>query len=181
MLARFATPWLLIFDNAADTASLAAFLPQAGPGRVLITSQNRTWPGHLLDVPMLDRNVAATFLVNRTGDQDALAARDLADELGGLPLALEQATAYIHATGGTLARYLALFQRRRAELLARSEPTGRTTTVASTWALAFDRLQQTLPWAVGLLRLLAFFEPEAIPLPLLLQPRPGLANVLARR
>ena len=99
MLARFATPWLLIFDNAADTASVAAFLPPAGPGRVLITSQNPTWPGHPLDVPMLDRDVAAAFLVNRTGDQDRQAARDLADELGGLPLALEQAAAYIQATG----------------------------------------------------------------------------------
>ena len=80
-----------------------------------------------------------------------------------------------------MARYLALFQRRRAELLARGEPTGCTKTVASTWALAFDRLQQTPPGAVGLLRLLAFYEPEAIPLPLLLQPRPGPPNVLARR
>jgi hypothetical protein len=42
VLARFQAPWLLIFDNAADMASVAAFLPPAGPGRVLITSQNRT-------------------------------------------------------------------------------------------------------------------------------------------
>ncbi|MBV9208673.1 MAG: ATP-binding protein [Actinobacteria bacterium] len=178
VLARFATPWLLIFDNAADTAVVAAFLPPAGPGRVLITSQNPAWPGHPLDIPMLDRDVGAAFLVNRTGDQDRQAARDLADELGGLPLALEQAAAYTHATGGTLARYLALFQERRAELLARAEPGGYTKTVASTWSLAFDRLHQTAPGAVGLLRLLAFYEPEAIPLPLLLQPRPGLAERL---
>ena len=180
VLARFATPWLLIFDSAADLASVAAFLPPAGPGRVLITSQNPTWPGHPLDVPMLDRDVAAAFLVNRTGDQDRQAARDLADELDGLPLTLEQAAAYIHATGGTLARYLTLFQQRRAELLAQGEPIGYTKTVASAWALAFDRLQQTAPGAVGLLRLLAFYEPEAIPLPLLLQPRQGLAECLGR-
>ncbi len=178
VLARLTTPWLLIFDDAADAASVAAFLPPAGPGRVLITSQNPAWPGHPLDVPMLGRDVAAAFLVNRTGDQDRQAARDLADELGGLPLALQQAAAYIHATGDTLARYLALFQQRRAELLARGEPTGCTKAVASTWALAFDRLQQTGPGAAGLLRLLAFYGPEAIPLPLLLQPRPGLAECL---
>ena len=123
-------------------------------------------------------DVAAGFLVNRTGDPDRQAARDLADELGGLPLALEQAAAYIQATGGTLAGYLALFRQRRAELLARGEPTGYGKTVASTWALAFDHLQQTAPGAVGLLRLLAFCAPEAIPLRLLLQPRPGLAERL---
>ena len=178
VLARFAAPWLLIFDNAADMASVAAFLPPAGPGRVLITSQNPNWPGQPLDVPVLDPDVAAGFLVNRTGDPDRQTAWDLADTLGGLPLALEQAAAYVQAIGDTLAGYLALFGQRRAALLARGEPAGYSKTVASTWALAFDRLQQTGPGAVGLLRLLAFCAPEAIPLRLLLQPRPGLAGRL---
>jgi hypothetical protein len=44
VLARFPVPWLLVFDNAADLASVAGFLPPAGPGRVLITSQNPNWP-----------------------------------------------------------------------------------------------------------------------------------------
>ena len=44
VLAGSAAPWLVIFDNAADMASVAAFLPPAGPGRVLITSQNAAWP-----------------------------------------------------------------------------------------------------------------------------------------
>ena len=63
-------------------------------------------------------------------------------------------------------------------MLARGEPTGYDKTVATTWALAFDRLQQSAPGAVGLLRLLAFCAPEAIPLRLLLQPRPELAGRL---
>ena len=179
VLARFPRPWLLIFDNAADLTSVAAFLPPAGSGRVLITSQNPNWPsGQALRVPMLDRDIAAGFLVNRTGDPDRQAAEDLADILDGLPLALEQAAAYTQAIGGTLADYLALFRQRRAELLARGEPTGYDKTVASTWALAFDRLRQTSSGAVGLLRLLAFCAPEAIPLRLLLQPRPGLTGRL---
>ena len=178
VLARFPEPWLLIFDNAADMASVAAFLPPAGPGQVLITSQNPNWPGHAMDVPRLDQDVAAGFLIDRTGDPDRQAALNLADELGGLPLALEQAAAYTRTIGSTLGGYLDLFRRRRAELLARSEPIGYSKTVASTWALAFDRLQQTEPGAVGLLRLLAFCAPEAIPVPLLLQPRPALAAQL---
>jgi len=109
---------------------------------------------------VLDPAVAAGFLVKRTGDPDQQAARDLADVLGGLPLALEQAAAYTQATGGTLAGYLALFRQRRAGLLARGEPTGYGKTVASTWALAFDRLQTAAPSAAGLLRLLAFCAPE---------------------
>ena len=113
VLARFPAPWLLIFDNAAGMASVAAFLPPAGPGRVLITSQNPNWPGQVLEVPVLAPDVAAGFLISRTGDPDRQAAWDLADLLGGLPLALEQAAAYIQATGDTLAGYLTLFRQRR--------------------------------------------------------------------
>jgi hypothetical protein len=178
VLAGFAAPWLLILDNAADMVSVETFLPPAGLGRVLITSQNPSWPGQPLDVPLLDRDVAAGFLVNRTGDPDSRAALDLADLLGGLALALEQAAAYVQATGNTLAAYLALFRQRPAEMLSRGEPTGYSGTVASTWALAFDHLQHTAPGAVGLLRLLAFCAPEAVPLRLLLQPRPVLAGRL---
>jgi len=178
VLATFSAPWLLIFDNAADMASVATFLPPAGPGRVLITSQNPNWPGQPLNVPMLALDVAAAFLVNRTGDPDWQAARDLGGLVGGLPLALEQAAAYIRAAGDTLAGYLDLFRRRRADMLARGEPAGYSKTVASTWALAFERLKHTGQGAVGLLRLLAFCAPEAIPLRLLLQPRPGLAGRL---
>ena len=179
VLAGFAAPWLLILDNAADMASVAAFLPPAGPGQVLITSQNPNWPGQALNVPMLALDVAADFLANRTSDSDRQTAQDLADLLGGLPLALEQAAAYVHAVGDTLAGYLALFRHRRVEMLVRGAPAGYDKTVATTWALAFDRLQHAEPGAVGLLRMLAFCAPEAVPLRLLLKPRPGLAGRLS--
>ena len=61
-------------------------------------------------------------------------------------------------------------------MLGRGEPTGYAKTVATTWSLAFERLESSAPGAAGLLRLLAFCAPEAIPLRLLLQPRPGLAE-----
>jgi hypothetical protein len=174
VLAGYAAGWLLVFDNAPDWAAVAAFVPPAGPGRVLITSRDPFLPpGLALDVPVLDQETAAEFLVCRTGDADEQAALALAGELGGLPLALEQAAAYIQASGNSLASYLALFQRRRADLLARGEPTGYSGTVATTWQLAFEHLQQG---AVGLLRLLANCAPEAIPLNLLLRPRPGVAG-----
>ena len=179
VLAASPAPWLLVFDNAPDRASVAPFVPPAGPGRVLITSRNQLWPpGQVLDVPVLDTDVAAEFLVNRAGDADRRAARDLATELGGLPLALEQAAAYIQASGDSLARYLASFRQRRPALLGRGEPTGYPETVATTWKLAFEDVQHAAPGAAGLLRLLAFCAPEAIPLRLLLQPRPDLAGRL---
>jgi hypothetical protein len=179
MLAAFPREWLLIFDNAPDRASVVAFLPPAGPGRVLITSQSALWSrGQALEVPVLDTGVAAGFLAERTGDPDRQAAWDLADTLGGLPLALEQAAAYVQASGDSLGGYLASFAQRRPEMLRRGEPAGYPETVATTWRLAFEDLQRAAQGAAGLLRLLAFCAPEAIPLRLLLQPRPDLAGRL---
>jgi Tetratricopeptide repeat len=180
VLAAYPRGWLVVFDNVPDPASVAPFVPPAGRGRVLITSRDPFWPGgQALEVPALEPDVAAGFLVNRTGDPDGQTARELAVELGGLPLALEQAAAYVQATGGSLAGYLASFRRRRPEMLVRGEPTGYGKTVATTWSLAFERLESSAPDAAGLLRLLAFCAPEAIPLRLLLQPHPGLAGQFA--
>jgi Swt1-like HEPN/Tetratricopeptide repeat len=177
VLAGFSAGWLLVFDNAPDLASVERFLPPAGPGRILITSQNPNWPhGQSLPVPVLEADVAADFLITRTSDPDVQAARELARELDGLPLALAQAAAYIPATGSTLARYLALFKQRRPDMLRRGEPTGYSRTVATTWSLAFGQVERSAPSAVGLLRLLACCAPEPVPLSLLLQPRPGLAG-----
>ena len=178
VLARFPAPWLLIFDNAPDPTSMAAFLPPAGPGQVLITSQNPNWPGQVLQVPGLGLDVAADFLISRTGDPDEQAAAELAGELDGIPLALEQAAAYMQSTGQSLADYLALFRDARRDVLVRIEPAGYRKTVALTWALAIGRLEQASPSAVGLLRLVAFCAPGAIPLSLLLRPRPGLPGRL---
>src|SRR5690348_10684937 len=118
-LARMNAGWLVVFDNAPDRASVAPFVPPAGPGRVLITSRNPNWPGQALQVPVLQPQVAAEFLVSRTGDADRRAALGLAGELGRLPLALEQAAAYVEASGESLASYLALFRQRRPDMLGR--------------------------------------------------------------
>jgi hypothetical protein len=186
VLAASPEGWLLVFDNALDQAGLQQFLPPAGRGRVLITSQSAVWPlGQAVPVPVLDTEAAAAFLVNRTGDLDHPAATALAEAVDGLPLALEQAAAYTQATGITLAGYLSLFQRRRADLLARGEAAGHPETVVATLELALSRLGEADPVAVGLLRLLACLAPEPVPLALLLADAqiaddldPGVAAVL---
>ena len=142
----------------------------------MITSQFGFWPGRaVLEVPVLDRAVAAGFLLDRTGaagPAEQAAASELAGELGGLPLALEQAGAYMHASGRSIAEYLGLFRARRAELLGKGDPAGYNRRVATTWSLALAALGGAGP-AVGLLRLVACCAAEDIPLDLLL--RPGLA------
>ena len=167
--------WLLVFDNVPDPAAVAGRVPPAGGGRVVITSQFGSWPGRqVLEVPVLDRDLAAGFLLDRTeapGPAEQAAALELAGELGGLPLALEQAGAYMQASGRSIAGYLGLFQVRRAELLGRGDPAGYDKRVTTTWSLALAGLGGASP-AAGLLRLAACCAAEDIPLDLLL--RPGL-------
>jgi hypothetical protein len=171
--------WLLVFDNAPNPTAMRQVLPPAGGGRVVITSQYPHWPGRqALEVLVLDKAVAAGFLLDRTaaaGAEVEQAAEALAGELGGLPLALEQAGAYMTETGRSIGAYLGLFRERKAELLGRGDPAGYDRRVATTWALAFAQLGQSGP-AAGLLRLVACCAAEDIPLGLLLWPRPGLAD-----
>ena len=173
--------WLLIFDNVSGPAAVQGMLPPAGGGRIVITSQYPHWPGgQALEVPVLDRATAAAFLLTRTGaaSTEEEAAGELAVDLGGLPLALEQAAAYMQAVGRSIPEYLSLFRERRAELLARGEPAGYDKRVTTTWALAFAELDRASPTA-ALLRFAACCGAENIPLRLLLQPRPALAWAFA--
>ncbi len=166
--------WLLLMDNVIDPGALRAVMPPAGNGHVLVTSQNPHWPGEqAVAVPVLDHESAAAFLLSHTNDTDTEAARQLATELGGLPLALEQVAAYLNATGESLRSYSELFNKTRASLLTRGGPSGYDKTVTTTWALAFAQLHATEPTAITLLRLLACYAPEDIPYRLLLTTNPA--------
>ncbi|MFF0451547.1 FxSxx-COOH system tetratricopeptide repeat protein [Streptomyces sp. NPDC004609] len=166
--------WLLLLDNVTDERAIRTMLPPAGDGDILLTSRSALWPGPVdLEVPVLDREAAADYLVARSGDTDRAAALALADELGALPLALAQAASYIAATGRTLRWYRAQLGAKRAAVLRRGTPWGYESCVASTWELSVRQLERTEPAAVTMLRLLACCAPDAIPLRLLLAPRDG--------
>src|SRR5204862_2350670 len=106
--------WLLIFDNATDSDSVREYIPQGNAGHILVTSRNANWRGLIkpLSVQAMKSEEATAFLLNRTGQTDEANASELAKELGYLPLALEQAGAFIEATGSTLSHYMKLFQTR---------------------------------------------------------------------
>jgi tetratricopeptide (TPR) repeat protein len=161
--------WLLIFDNADDPATLVAYWPGAGSGHVMITTRNPAWGAiaRPIKVDVLDREEAAAFLLRRVRSQDIETAHMLAEEVGDLPLALEQAGAYIEQTGTTLSAYLALFRRQRRALLAKGSAIAYHATVDTTWQLAIDRVGVTSPAGVDLLRMAAFLGPETIPLSLI--------------
>ena len=108
--------WLLVFDNADQPAALKPFLLDGARGHILVTSRAQDFqdlgiinPVELEKLPIED---ATAFLLKRCGRDAAEAderdaAEQLARELDGLPLALEQAAAYIVAGNGLkFERYL---------------------------------------------------------------------------
>jgi len=126
--------WLLVFDNAQKPSDLDKYLPKIGSGHVIITSRNSFWENlaNVLDVPVFERVESIEFLFKRTDCSDREAADALADAVGDLPLALEQAGAYIKETGYSFNNYLKLFQERRKEILTLKKPINYPEPVATT-------------------------------------------------
>ncbi len=60
--------WLLVFDNVQNQAEVRDYLPPAGNGHILITSQNLNWQdvANALPVKGIDTDDAANFLLKRT-------------------------------------------------------------------------------------------------------------------
>jgi tetratricopeptide (TPR) repeat protein len=164
--------WLLIFDNVDDRSDVAAFLPQRGNGHILITSRESVFQeigiARGLEVVDLDGDEAVRFLLKRTGrdeadPQERTDITELAVELGNLPLALEQAAAYIAETNAAFSDYLASFRKRRVTLLEKASGLVVHDTVAVTWAANFEAVERASPAAADVLRIGAFLAPDAIP------------------
>ena len=110
--------WLLVFDNATTPQELAPYRPPAGGGHLLITSRNPAWGAMATPLPVevLPRTEAVAFLRARADRPGDPAADALAAALGDLPLALEQAGAYVEQTRTSLGGYLELLEERAGEL-----------------------------------------------------------------
>ncbi|MFD1145508.1 FxSxx-COOH system tetratricopeptide repeat protein, partial [Saccharothrix hoggarensis] len=159
--------WLLVFDNAEDAADLRPYMP-SGDGRVLVTTRRQGFRslGPVLDVDVLDRAESVALLRRRVPGVTDDTAGALAEWLGDLPLALEQASAYLEATDLPVAAYLDLLRTRTAEMFGRGRVAGREETLATLWDLSLTALDGQDRAAVQLLDLLAWMAPEPVPLDL---------------
>ncbi|MGE5610935.1 MAG: FxSxx-COOH system tetratricopeptide repeat protein [Bacillota bacterium] len=159
--------WLLIIDNAPSPNVVSHVLPQGRNGNVIITSRNPNWRGvaNPYQLGMLERSEAIQFLRKRTGivETDEAMANRLANALGDLPLALEQAGACIEQARITFIDYLERFETHRQEILRLSPPaTDYPDTVATTWDISFEKVSATSRPAGDLLNLCAFLSPDEI-------------------
>jgi tetratricopeptide (TPR) repeat protein len=188
------TNWLLIFDNVEDRDLLQAFLPDTSAGHMLITTRSQIVGalGIPLDLPTMTQEESMLFLLRRARllDQETsleevppalrAQAQMLVDLFDGLPLALDQAGAYLEETRCSLTDYLERYASRRRVLLD-SRGSGSTqypASVLATLALAFAQVEHASPEAAELLRLCAFLHAEAIPEAFLSQAGDALGPIL---
>jgi hypothetical protein len=138
--------------NLAQNFILEEMQPEEGAQLLLLRSNQQSSPTILESAGAIVRDEAVA----------------LCNLLGRLPLALEQARAYIEATGCGLAGYSQLYEESRKELLHMMIKNSRLDreygeSVATTWYISFRRVEQQFAPAAELLKLCAYFAPEAIP------------------
>ena len=169
--------WLLLLDNVdtpAVAAKVEALLGQLPGGQVTITSRLANWSGGVaaMELDVLSLDDATDFLLARTAERrqrtptDANDARALAQELGGLSLALEQAGALISVKRDSLAHYLQRWRAREAKVRTwyDEQLMKYPRSVAVTWDTTVDQLDAA---ALALLRMLCWLAPEPVPRSLL--------------
>jgi transcriptional regulator with XRE-family HTH domain len=177
--------WLLIWDNVEDLALFDRFLPATLAGTILLTTRFRVLGtlARSIDLLPMEQEEGMLFLLRRarvlapeaTGEHvrqfaehmsaQYEACAELVVATGGLPLALDQAGAYIERTQCSLSAYLGLFRTCHATLLQQQGEGSRDhpESVSATLALAIVASTQRHPAVRDLLQVCALLQPDAIP------------------
>ncbi len=188
------TGWLLILDNVDDLSLLTSFLPTSSEGHILLTTRAQAM-GRIAESLAVEefsveegmllllrraKLLAADQALEQASHELRAQAEPIVKALDGLPLALDQAGAYIEETRCSLSEYLALYRKRRAALHKRESgvPQDYPYTVASTWSISFQQVERRDPAAAELLRLCAFLNPDAIPEEILIDGSAWLGSIL---
>ncbi|KAJ0311418.1 hypothetical protein Brms1b_008399 [Colletotrichum noveboracense] len=190
------SPWLMIVDNADDVVLLfseangqkdalvptASYLPKTDNGKILVTS--RSWDAAeklvgkgkmIFRVPTM-KEAQALQLLRKKLDHggDEVAALRLVHTLGCIPLAVNQAAAYIYKRSQrsplTIQSYLDELQKsgQRKGTLLRSDRgdvrryDGVSNSVVLTWQLTFNQIKWEQPRAANLLSLMSYFHAQNI-------------------
>ena len=185
------TGWLLILDNIEDLSLVHQFVPVDRQGAVLLTTRRQVTErvAQALELGTLPEHHSILFLLKRTkiltlemslddaAASDIAAARMIARALGNLPLALDQAGAYMLETRCSLSAYLDLSRKHQGELLRRRTggeiPTDHPESVATTFTLNFQQVQRN-EIAAELLRVCAFLASDGIGEEIFVQGASGL-------
>jgi tetratricopeptide (TPR) repeat protein len=155
--------WLLIYDNAGFPEEVLPYLPHAA-GNILITSLCQDWveAANTIQIDVFTREESVDLIMRRGRGITQEDAHRLAERLGDLPLAVEQAVTWQRQTAMAVSEYISLLDQEQHRLLSAVRTIGHPQPVAEAWGVAFERLFKEDPAAAELLQLCAFFGPEQI-------------------
>ncbi len=191
------TKWLLILENVEDLQMMQEFLPAGHLGCVLLTTRAQV-VGPLMqkyELQKMSEQEGVLFLMPRTeilrreqrldqvSEDHYQLAKQIWQLVDGLPLALDQAGAYILETGCGFSTYCKLYQQQRAVLLRERGKLfiGHPESVTTTFLLCFEKIKQMNPAAVDILRMCAILHAESVSEELFTEGiayyDPGLASV----
>jgi Tetratricopeptide repeat len=148
--------WLIVFDNAdaPPPEVVEKFIPSGDRGNILITSRNRSM-GRIvsfenrIEIKEMEEADAITLLL-KASCLDPLpehleVSKKIVSELYYIPLAINQAGAYIEAGKCGIAQYLRQFSMHRQTLMSDATFTGASKysrTVYGTWDLSFKEIER---------------------------------------
>ena len=148
--------WLIVFDNADDLPPdvVAKFIPPGNRGNILITSRNRSMGRlvafeNVIEINEMEEADAITLLLKAScldaSAEHLQAAKNIVAALGCMPLAVDQAGAYIEAGKCDINEYLRQFSSHRQTLMSDATFTGASDydrTVYGTWDLSFKEIEK---------------------------------------
>jgi tetratricopeptide (TPR) repeat protein len=166
--------WLLILDNADTPEIVKAFLPNPLRGAVLLTSRAQNFRSvgiaNAVNVSVMTEGEAVEFFAKSLGVEELEAgeweaAKGLAEELGYLPLALEQAAAYVSVEGVGFGEYVKKYGELRTAIFGMSEAQAGDykETVRTTWGMNFEQVEKASRGAADILRMSAYCGSGGIP------------------
>ncbi|XP_060567345.1 uncharacterized protein LOC132726094 [Ruditapes philippinarum] len=194
--------WLLVIDNVdmdeiqGSVNEILSHWKRGSKGHIIITSRREAEDAKetfnvrvedCISLDILNRNESVKFMMIRSCHSGKIdeSLIELADELGGLPLALEQAAAYIKAIHCSFDEYLKKFNRKRLGVLKAIRPQHEVSkerlAVRTTWQLNFEYIQKQSEEhglgnsAITVMEIVAFLYADDIPMILL---NVGSPNVL---
>jgi len=161
--------WLAVFDNVEDRATWDSMHPDADTGQYIVTTRSRDGWDASVQIDTIEEEDAIDWLLaaakRPTDPSEDQAAKDIAQRLGGLPLALSMATAFIRRATISTARYRDILEESAAEALShKGSLEGYRFTVYETWRPSVNRLKSKRQHlAVELLEIMSFYAPRRIP------------------
>lgn len=167
---NYVKKYLLIYDNVNCYNEIERYLPKGNTGSILITSRDNNWKmiGNVISVDVFTPQEAINFIRNRTLSDDLLGVEILSKRLGFLPLAIEQAVAYILNNALSFLDYVELFEKYKLKLfdLESSKPLNYSYTVTITSRLSINKINNES--SVQMLKIISFYEADSIELGLFL-------------